>query len=135
MDNIRAKSLTLLVALCFILAPGTGVASTVQETKVQLQADLQKHIYRSLVDGAYHTLDPARGEVIPLYPLVSHPMILKMGDYFVMCADFRDANGNDVDIDFYMIKQNKRFLIFRAEVDNHQLLDGLMKSGKAKIYH
>ncbi|MEM7256215.1 MAG: hypothetical protein AAF404_02380 [Pseudomonadota bacterium] len=134
MEDIRSKSLMLLVALFFIIAPGAGIASSMQETKVQLQSDLQKHIYRSLVNGAYHTLDSTTGEVRALYPHVSHPMILKMGDYFVMCADFRDANGNDVDIDFYMIKQNKRFLVFRAEIDNHQLLDGFMKSGKAKIY-
>ncbi len=118
----------------FICAPVSASQSAMQETKVRLQSDLQKHIYRSLVDGAYHTLDSETGEVRELFPSASHPMILRMGKYYVMCADFRDVNGNDVDVDFYMIKRNKGYQVFRAEIDNHELLDSLIKTGKAEIF-
>ena len=131
------KNISLALAAAFLLLTAqfnTVHASQMQETKVRLQSDLQKHIYRSLVDGAFHTLDSQTGEVKALYPLVSHPMILTMGKYYVMCADFRDADGTPVDIDFYMIKKPKGFQVFRAEVNNHELLESMMRSGKAKMF-
>ena len=133
----HTKNITLALAAAFLLLTAqfnTVHASQMQETKVRLQSDLQKHIYRSLVDGAFHTLDSQTGEVKALYPLVSHPLILTMGKYYVMCADFRDADGNPVDIDFYMIKKPKGFQVFRAEVNNHELLEGMMQSGKARMF-
>lgn len=135
MDHRRNSILALVTAVFIMLLPvNHSFAAEVQETKVRLQSDLQRHIYRSLVDGAFHTLDSKTGEVRALHPLVSHPLILQMGDYFVMCADFRDSEGNDVDVDFYLIKKPKGFHVFRAEIDNHQLLEGLMDSGKAKVF-
>ena len=131
------KNISLALAAAFLLLTAqfnTVHASQMQETKVRLQSDLQKHIYRSLVDGAFHTLDSQTGEVKALYPLVSHPLILTMGKYYVMCADFCDADGNPVDIDFYMIKKPKGFQVFRAEVNNHELLEGMMQSGKARMF-
>ena len=135
MEHKKRISLALATALLLLTAQiNTVHASQIQETKVRLQSDLQKHIYRSLVDGAFHTLDSQTGEVKALYPLVSHPMILTMGKYYVMCADFRDEDGNNVDIDFYMIKKPKGFQVFSAEVNNHELLEKMMQSGKAKMF-
>ena len=134
---VQGKSISLaLITTLFLFTAqiNTAHASQMQETKVRLQSDLQKHIYRSLVNGAFHTLDSKTGDVIALYPHVSHPMILQMGEYYVMCADFRDDDGNNVDIDFYMIKKPRGFQVFRAEVNNHQLLEGLMRDGKAELF-
>ncbi len=135
MEHRKNLFAALATVLLLITAPyNMAHASQMQETKVRLQSDLQKHIYRSLVDGAFHTLDSQTGEVKALYPRVSHPMILTMGKYYVMCADFRDEHGNDVDIDFYMIRKARGFQVFRAEVNNHELLESMMKSGKAKVF-
>lgn len=134
MDHRRNSFLAVTAALIILALPANvSHAAPLQETKVRLQSDLQRHIYRSLVNGAFHTLDSKTGDVRALYPLVSHPLILQMGEYYVMCADFRDSEGNDVDVDFYLIKKPKGFQVFRAEIDNHELLEGMMKSGKAKI--
>lgn len=135
MGHRKNAILAVAAALLILFVPiNASHASALQETKVRLQSDLQRHIYRSLVNGAYHTLDSKTGDVRALYPLVSHPMILQMGEYYVMCADFRDSEGNNVDVDFYLIKKPKGYQVFRAEIDNHELLEGLMKSGKAKIF-
>ena len=135
MAGTRKSLAALFTFFVLITAPlQVAQASSMQETKVRLQSDLQKHIYRSLVDGAYHTLDSKSGEVRELFPLVSHPMILTMGKYYVMCADFRDSEGNDVDVDFYLIKRERGFHVFRAEIDNHELLENLMKAGKVKVF-
>ena len=133
----RKKIYLALIATVILFTGQINIAhaSQMQETKVRLQSDLQKHIYRSLVNGAFHTLDSKTGEVIALYPRVSHPMILQMGEYYVMCADFRDDAGNDVDIDFYMIKKPRGYQVFRAEVNNHALLEGLMRDGIAKPFN
>lgn len=134
MYHIRKTTLAVFALLLITSFQSPVFASPMQETKVRLQSDLQKHIYRSLVDGAFHTLDSKTGEVRQLYPLVSHPLILKMGKYYVMCADFRDSHGIDVDVDFYLIKKPKGFQVFRAEIDNHELLDNMMKNGKARVF-
>ena len=136
MADTRNALLALVTTFLLVAAPvQIARAASMQETKVRLQSDLQKHIYRSLVDGAYHTLDSKSGEVRELFPRVSHPMILKMGKYYVMCADFRDAAGNDVDVDFYLIKRERGgFQVFRAEIDNHELLEDLMKAGKVQVF-
>ena len=131
----RKKGILTVVAVLFILGfPVTASHATpVQETKVRLQSDLQRHIYRSLVDGAFHTLNSETGDVRALYPLTSHPLILKMGEHYIMCADFRDSQGNEVDVDFYLIRKPKGFQVFQAEIDNHELVLSLIRSGKAKI--
>lgn len=131
--NRPLAAFTLMILLtCF---PYSVHATPVEEIKVKLQSDLQRHIYGSLVDGAYHTLDSETGQVRQLYPLTSHPLILQMGTYYVMCADFRDIDGNNVDVDFYLLKKPKGYQVFGAEIDNRTLVEGLMDEGKAKVFN
>ena len=35
-----------------------------------------------------------------------HDGIVKKGDYYVSCADFEDANGNLVDMDFFVLTRD-----------------------------
>ncbi len=130
----RAKRLlaaTVLTASVLFTA-GTVHAGS-EELRTRLQADLQKHIYRSLADGIYHSLDSRTGKVLQLHPLTNHPVILQMGDYYVMCADFRDHKGKAVDVDFYMLENRGRFQVFRAEANNHKMLAKLIKAGEATL--
>jgi hypothetical protein len=127
----RLFSATLLAAtLSVVSAP--AIANS-EEMRTRLQADLQKHIYRSMADGVYHALDSKSGDVLKLHPLTNHPVIMTMGDYYVMCADFRDHRGKKVDVDFYMLENRGRFQVFRAEANNHKMLAKLVKKGKATL--
>lgn len=129
----RLKPLFLVLAFSTsVLFSGAAVAGS-EETRTRMQADLQKHIYRSLADGVFHSLDSKSGKVLKLHPLNNHPVILTMGEYYVMCADFRDANGKPVDVDFYMLEDRGRFKVFRTEANNHKLLSKLVKAGKATL--
>ncbi len=132
MQRVKSLFSATLLALSLVAVAGPAAASSA-EMRTRLQADLQKHIYRSLADGVFHSLDSRTGEVLQLHPLTNHPVILKMGDYYVMCADFRDHQGKAVDVDFYMLENRGRFQVFRAEANNHEMLANLVKQGKATL--
>ena len=100
--------------------------------KALLQAAMQRHIDRHLVNGVYLQLNTETGDVRKLHPGAAHPMILQMGEYFVLCTDFLDAAGQSVNIDFYLAQQNQSYSVFQTIVDNRLPLDRWVKSGKAK---
>ena len=93
---------------------------------------MQRHIDRSLVNGAYLHLNSDTGDVRRLHPVTAHPTILQMGNYFVLCFDFRDDGGKSVNVDFYMARKGQSYVVFHAAVENRALLGRIMKAGKAK---
>ena len=100
--------------------------------RAELQAAMQQHIERNLVDGSYLHLDLETGEVSALAPVKAHPVILKFGAYYVLCSDFRDETGKSVNIDYYMAKTDSSYVVFHSEVDKREQLMALMRKGKVK---
>ena len=93
-----------------------------------------QHIDKSVVDGVFLHVDLGVGKVEEFAPAKAHPMILRMGEYFVLCTDFRDKDGKSVNnIDFYVARHGKGFVIFQTEVNNRAALEKLMKEGKAAM--
>ena len=129
MFGIRVFSLVLVLATAFMFPVHAEQKITVGE-KAQLQASMQLFIDRRLVKGAYLSLNRSSGEVRELHPIAAHPMILKMGKYFVLCSDFQDGKGQSVNIDFYLALRGKRYVVFDALVDERKGLQRLMKAGK-----
>ena len=130
--SMNTMRIILLAAALFGFAGGTGSAETVLplNEKAALQAAMQRHIDRSLVDGVILHLDRASGEVQRLHPVTAHPMILVYGDHFVLCFDFRDDAGNNVPIDYYMARQGSSYTVFHTAVADRALLQDLMAAGK-----
>lgn len=132
---------TLLSLSCVAIAPLASAtdgpaAKTVKiatGTRVQLQAALQTHIDRTTVQGVYPKVDLKSGKVSALHPAAGHPMILSLGDYYVLCADFRDATGAPVNVDFYVAKRDRGFSIFQVEFANRAPLEALVKNGIATM--
>ena len=127
------RNLSLISAMLLAVCLGTGALagqSLDVGEKALLQSAMQQHIDSSLVDDVYLHLDSASGEVRALHPVTAHPMIMRMGEYFVLCADFRDGEGRPVNIDFYLAAQDRSYVVFHAAVDNRDLLGRLMKAGK-----
>ncbi|SDF65775.1 MULTISPECIES: hypothetical protein [Thalassobaculum] len=122
----------LLVAALLGLGAGPASAETSPSLteKAALQAAMQRHIDRTLVDGAILHLDRASGEVQRLHPVTAHPMILIYGEHFVLCFDFRDDAGNNVPIDYYMARQGGSYTVFHTAVADRALLQDLMAAGK-----
>lgn len=100
--------------------------------KARLQAAMQAHIERQLIDGAFLHLDVKTGEVKRLYPTKAHPMVIQMGDYFILCADLRDPGGEAMPLDLYMAASGRSFTVFHTEINNRAPLNHLMRKGLAK---
>ncbi|WPZ33778.1 hypothetical protein T8K17_21375 [Thalassobaculum sp. OXR-137] len=122
----------LLASVLVVLSAGSGFADTELSLneKATLQAAMQRHIDRSLVDGTILYLDRSSGDVRRLHPVTAHPMILIYGAHFVLCFDFRDDAGETVPIDYYMARQDNTYTVFHTAVADRTLLQGLMASGK-----
>ena len=125
------RTILAILAICAALAaPAAAKDTTV--LKAELQAAMQRHIDRNVIDGALPYLDLESGEVTPLYPTEAHPMILTLGEGYVLCADLRTTEGVSRPVDFYMMPAGKRYKIVRTEIDNRPPLKALMQAGKAK---
>lgn len=129
--SMNAMRTILLISALLGLGIGQGSeAALFLNEKAALQAAMQRHIDRTLVDGVILHLDRTSGEVQRLHPVTAHPMILIYGAHFVLCFDFRDDTGNDVPIDYYMARQDNTYVVFHTAVADRGLLQDLMAAGK-----
>ena len=131
MRLLRVSFTLVAVGFLFVSSALAKPSVSISE-KTALQAAMQRHIDRSLVNGAYLHMNPKTGDVRRLHPVTAHPVILQMGRYFVLCFDFRDNQGASVNVDFYMARRGKSYVVFHAAVEDRALLRRLMKAGKAK---
>lgn len=129
MAYLRTILLCLTLMPLSISAAFGGQKMSIGE-KAQLQAGMQTHIESRLIGGAYLHVEKKTGDVRQLYPAAAHPMILKMGPYFVLCSDFRDAGGKPANVDFYMARRGKGFVVFDTLIDDRTGLQRLMKAGR-----
>jgi len=131
MPTVPKTLLGVLLALAMGFA-ATAAQSAGLAEKAALQAAMQQHIDRNLVDDAYLHLNLETGEVRALRPATAHPIILRMGEYFVLCEDFRDAEGNAVNVDFFLARQGDTYVVFHSLIDDRDELRALMKKGMVK---
>ena len=131
--------MTVARVLLFGLFLSTSFLASVAEAadlslteKASIQASMQRYVDANLVDGALLHLDPKDGEVKKLHPVTAHPMILTMGEHFVLCFDFRDDAGNKVPVDYYMARKQDDYVVFHSAIADRPLLQRLMKGGKIK---
>lgn len=121
----------LVLALMLALPVSSAAADKLAtDQKAMLQAAMRQFIDRSAVDRRFLHLDLASGTVRALSPVAAHPMMLRMGSYFVLCSDFRDDKGLPVNVDFYLAKRGTGYVVFHTEIDHREPLDRLMKAGK-----
>lgn len=125
------KTIIAVVFICLSLAPSAFARDTTV-LKAELQAATQRHMDRSAINGALPFMNLETGEVEPLYPTETHPLILSMGDGFVLCADLRTADGSHRLVDFYLAPSGKRYKIIRTEISNRAPLKALIALGIAK---
>ena len=129
MKRLTCIAASLLVLCCFATVPSFGQNLPLAD-KAALQAALQRHIDSLLVDGVYLHLDTKNEEVRGLYPVTAHPTILQMGKHYVLCFDFKDGQGNDVNVDFYMAKRERSYIVFHSTVNDREFLKRLTSAGK-----
>lgn len=121
----------LAVAMLIIPAVASATSALSLSDRASLQAAMQRHIDNALVDGHYLYLDDSAGLVRKLRPMSAHPVILRMGPYFVLCADFRGEEGEDVNVDFYIARKTGRaFVVFDEQVENRAVIKRMMRAGR-----
>ncbi len=123
---------TLLIAIGLLAAMTGSAHAAGTVSKARLQAAMQQHIERNTVDGAILHFDVKSGEVKQLYPTQAHPMVMSMGDYYILCADLRDTSGRSMPLDLYMAQKGRNFVVFHSEIDNRTPLQRLLKKGIAR---
>lgn len=125
------KSLLISSTLCFamLVAPATAAQKVTSIDKIQLQVAMQKSISHQLVDGKYFYFDTKNSNVVTLYPTQAHPMILSMGSQFILCSDFKTKSGKSVNIDFYLARKGKTFVVFDTVIGNRKPIAKMMKAG------
>lgn len=98
--------------------------------RTKLQAAMQRHVDGQTIDGVYPYLDTKTGDVKTLHPVTGHPMILRMGDKFVLCYDFVDQRNRKAEIDYYLAAKGNGYVVFHTAINNRALLMRLMSAGK-----
>jgi len=129
MLTVTRRLATLAVALLAGFASPNAAALSLAE-KASLQAAMQRHIDRQTVDGAFLQLDLKSGAVRPLHPVTAHPMVLRMGKHYVLCFEFRDDKGKDVEIDFYLARKAGSYVVFHTAIGSRHILKRLMAAGR-----
>ncbi|MCC2098362.1 MAG: hypothetical protein KDJ29_15810 [Hyphomicrobiales bacterium] len=100
--------------------------------KASLQAAMFQHIDSQLVRGSFLHIDFKNGAVEKLSPAKAHPMMLKMGDHFVLCTSFQRTGGKHVNVDFYVAKKQSGYSVFQTVIDDRGPLMALIKAGKVR---
>lgn len=130
------KQICAVLASVFLLTAATAAtaddAGLSLADRAAIQAAMQRHIDRESIGGGLLYLDREAGEVRTLHPVTAHPMILAMKPYFVLCFDFRDDQGNEVPVDYYMARNGSGFTVFHTAVADRGLLGKLMESGRVQ---
>ncbi len=124
---------TILLALfvnSIVSGPAYSGSRISEGERATLQAVMHKEISRKLVDGKFLHLDFQSKELRTLYPAKAHPMILAMGEHFVLCTDFRDTTGKSVNVDFYATRNGRSFTIYQTAIDERHVVKALMKAGR-----
>ena len=130
MMNSKRLVWSFTVLLLFSALASHAHSATVGE-KAALQAAMQQHIDRNLVEGAFLHLDTETGRVRQLYPQSPHPMILRMSEYFVLCSDFKDGACRSVNVDFYIARDSQSYVIFHSAVDDRANLQRRLSNQRA----
>lgn len=123
-----------LFAAAMLVAAGSANAAAVSmDDKVALQAAMFSYIDNQSIDGVIPHVRLDSGEIVDLVPTKAHPMVLKFGDDFVLCTDFRDPEGKFVNVDFYLKRREGTFAVFQTEINNRGPLENLMKKGVVEM--
>jgi hypothetical protein len=133
--SIRDFALAAVVALATMAGPLVAEAAEPLTTadKVALQSTMAQYIEAHTIGDAFMHVDPNTGEVEKLYPVTQHPMIVRLRDVVVLCADLRTKDGKTVNADFYAARDNGQFVIFQTEIGNRAPLQALVMKGAASL--
>ena len=127
---IRSK---VLIA-AFLLVPHAAFAEDASGIKIELQASMQRHIDRGLIDGQMLSVNFEDGSIKGYFPTKVHSDVLKGDGYFVMCSEVVDAEGQSIDVDYYLARGERGFKVFKTAINNRAPLIALINAGEVKRF-
>ncbi len=125
------RTLSTIVAVAGLLAPGAALADKDAADLAALQVVMQRHIDSQLIDGALHHLDLETGQVVRYYPTEAHAMVMAIGDDYILCTDLASTDGASVPVDFYVTPTDDGYRVYQTEIDNREPLRALI--GKNQV--
>lgn len=84
--------------------------------RMEVAKAMKEHIDSHKVDGKYLIYDGASNVMRSLTLTALHDGIVKKGDFYVSCADFKDEKGNELDLDFLVINDGKDYKFVQSLV-------------------
>ena len=124
---------TMFAALAMMMLFGSAncaMADERAELRLALQASMQRHIDRNMIDDAFVSIDFESGSLVEFVPTKAHTHILEGEGFFVLCSDMRNSEGKSVPVDYYMARAGRGYRVFRTEIGNRAPLKAMMKAGK-----
>ncbi len=95
--------------------------------RVAIKTAMGQHVQTNTIGSRYVIYDNQKGELKRLTLDNIHEGIVRKGEFFVSCADFRDADGALYDLDFLVAKEGPEYRVIQALV--HAV------EGKKRPYH
>lgn len=130
---VQASALALML-MSAVLARSAAAAEPLSTAdRVALQSTMAQYIEQHTVGDAFLHVDPKTGLTEKLYPATQHPMIVRLNDVIVLCADLVTKDGKTVNADFYAARDNGQFVIFQTEIGNRAPLQALVMKGAASL--
>jgi len=110
--GILERSFPAMLLLMAMLSGAHVHAATLDlETRVELQLALKNHVDAGSVDGVYEHFNVEQGQIEKLTLKNLHPVIFSADNKYMMCADFLDARGDDVLLDYIVSRSGNGFRI------------------------
>lgn len=130
---VQASALALMLSFAILARSGAAAEPLSTSDRVALQSTMAQYIEQHTVGDAFLHVDPATGQTEKLYPATQHPMIVRLNDVIVLCADLVTKDGKTVNADFYAARDNGQFVIFQTEIGNRAPLQALVMKGAASL--
>jgi len=124
------RLLQVLSISLFLLSATTMAAndpSIKGDVRTNVQNAMNELIQQRTMEGNFKFYDAVSNKVHNLKLVELHDGIVKKGDFYVSCADFVDAKGNKVDMDFMVIPNGNKMVATQAIL--HKI------DGKKRKYH
>ena len=97
------------------------------ELRTNVNQSMNDFINNQTIDGSMYIYDSVKGNLLKLKLDKLHSGIVEKGGFYVSCADFKDQNGNKVDVDFMVRPSGDKFITTQALL--HKV------DGKKRKYH
>ena len=126
------RSSGLVIAILALMIMGQSAlagddASIKGDLRANIQQSMKQFIDTMAVDSQLYLYDAVDGRLLSLRLKKLHDGIVKKGDYYVSCADFSDADGNIIDVDFLVRPKEGKLITTQALI--HSV------DGKKRQYH